>query len=133
MMPKLTQSQKQIGLAIAAALAVAGACILLDRVTATPLTPERARAALAVRYPELTDAPITVSGSGFSVGTCRCWFATAEAGSGPAGVAGWQYLPPLPPNKSVQGWEAGTFQPAWFGTWKVVEGGVFVPLSARIG
>jgi hypothetical protein len=60
---------------VAAVLFLAGSLFLVDRfVIALPvaLTPERARAALAERFPELRDAPIALRDGNLWIGECHC-------------------------------------------------------------
>jgi hypothetical protein len=61
-MAGFSRRRREIGAVIAAVLAVTGAVLLLDRSVARPLTPERAREALAEHFPELRNAPICYSG-----------------------------------------------------------------------
>jgi len=98
-----------------------------------PLTPERARDVLAEKYPELADAPITTSdGGGIRVGSCWCSPQNANPPPGSRGTPTWHYLPPFPPDQGFQRYAGGKFERSWTGRWKLVEGGVFLPLATAV-
>ncbi|WP_439621847.1 hypothetical protein [Gemmata sp.] len=102
---------KWLGLAAVLLASVAVYVILITR----PLTPERARAALAERYPDLRDAPTVVRPDGtFLIGDCWCNPVTERYdfypprpflfGNRPAGIFGGAFLRRVP----FGSWEVST-------------------------
>lgn len=104
-------------LALAVAVVVLQAVLIaLGFLHTRPLTPERARAALGERFPELRDAPILACPDGtYLIGDCRCNLATATWWFDPPRPHADPRLRPLFPNyKQSDGW----FERDITGRWK---------------